>query len=107
MFSRTVSQLQRTASAALKRSYTSSNTPTGPSSSAHKLAQEVLAQKTGTKGKATLPKSDKKPLKAKGEKDNKYKEIALTTGVITGLGLGALFYFGKLSFMSVIEVFFF
>ncbi|KAG2233589.1 HAD-like domain-containing protein [Thamnidium elegans] len=96
MFSRTALRLQKTASAALKRTYTSTpEKPAGPSS-AHKLAEEALAQKIGTtKGKATLPKSDKKPLKAKGEKDNKYKEIALATGAITGLGLGTLFYFGR------------
>lgn len=93
MFSRTALRLQKTASAALKRTYTTEQ-PAG--TSAHKLAEEALAQKVGTsKGKATLPKGDKKPLKAKGEKKNNYKEIALTTGAITGLGLGTLFYYGK------------
>lgn len=85
MLSRTVSRLQKTASV-LKRSYTTEQP------GAHKLAEEALAQKV--KSKATLPKGDKKPLKAKGEKKNKNKEIALTTGAITGLGLGTLFYYG-------------
>ncbi|KAL7333392.1 mitochondrial inner membrane protein required for protein import [Mucor circinelloides] len=93
MFRRTALRLQKTATAALKRNYTSET----PNSSAHKLAEEALAQKVGTatKSRATLPKGDKKPTKAKGEKDNSYKEIALATGVITGLGLGGLFYYGR------------
>ncbi|KAF1797415.1 HAD-like domain-containing protein [Mucor lusitanicus] len=93
MFRRTALRFQKTATAALKRNYTSE----APNSSAHKLAEEALAQKTGTatKSRATLPKGDKKPTKAKGEKDNSYKEIALAAGAITGLGLGGLFYYGR------------
>lgn len=92
MFSRAAFRLQKTASAAIKRTYTTEQ-PAG--ASAHKLAEEALAQKVGTtKGKATLPKGDKKPLKAKGEKENNFKNAALTAGAITGLGLGTLFYYG-------------
>lgn len=97
MLRRSALRLQKTATTAFKRAYSSTpEQPTSTQSSAHKLAEEVLAQKTGTKGKATLPKGDKKPSKAKGEKSN-MKEIALTAGVITGLGLGGLFYYGKVS----------
>jgi import inner membrane translocase subunit TIM50 len=95
MFRRSALRLQKTATTALKRAYSSTPEQPGTQSSAHKLAEEVLAQKTGTaKGKATLPKGDKKPAKAKGEKSN-MKEIALTAGVIAGLGLGGLFYYGE------------
>lgn len=102
MFRRTALRLQKTATAALKRNYTSET----PNSSAHKLAEEALAQKVGTatKSRATLPKGDKKPTKAKGEKDNSYKEIALATGVITGLGLGGLFYYGMFNGKGVVFV---
>lgn len=95
MFRQSALKLQKSATAALKRAY--SATPEQPNaSSAHKLAEEALAQKTGTvnKSRATLPKGDKKPTKAKGEKSNNYKEIALAAGAITGLGLGSLFYYG-------------
>jgi import inner membrane translocase subunit TIM50 len=95
MFRHSALRLQKSASAAFKRAY--SATPEQPNTtSAHKLAEEVLAQKVGTanKSRATLPKGDKKPTKAKGEKNNNYKEIALTAGAITGLGLGGLFYYG-------------
>jgi import inner membrane translocase subunit TIM50 len=92
MFRKTALRFQKTATAALRRNYTNETSNT----SAHKLAEEALAQKTGTatKSRATLPKGDKKPTKAKGEKDNNYKEIALTAGAVTGLGLGGLFYYG-------------
>jgi import inner membrane translocase subunit TIM50 len=95
MFRRSILRLEKSTTAALKRAYTT--TPEQPaSSSAHKLAEEALAQKTGTaKSKATLPKGDKKPAKAKGEKSSNMKEIALTAGAVTGLGLGTLFYYGK------------
>jgi len=102
MFRRTALRFQKTATAALKRNYTSET----PNSSAHKLAEEALAQKVGTatKSRATLPKGDKKPTKAKGEKDNSYKEIALATGVVTGLGLGGLFYYGMFIGKDVVFV---
>jgi import inner membrane translocase subunit TIM50 len=89
MFRRSVQQI---ANAAARRSY---SVESKVNSSAHKLAEEALAQKAGTKSKATLPKGDKKPAKAKGEKDNSYKHIALAAGAVTGLTLGGLFYYGK------------
>lgn len=92
MFRRSVLRAQQIASAAAKRTYT---TEQKVNASAHKLAEEALAQKTGTKTKATLPKGDKKPAKAKGEKDNTFKKVALASGALTGLALGGLFYYGK------------
>ncbi|KAI8143744.1 HAD-like domain-containing protein [Fennellomyces sp. T-0311] len=67
------------------------------SSEAHKLAEEALAQKTGSGGgrKATLPKGDKKPAKAAGEKDNQWKAYAVGAGATTGTALGLLFYYGR------------
>lgn len=52
-----------------------------------------MAQKT-SKGKATLPKGDRKPAKASGEKDSHWKAYALGTGAVTGGALGTLFYYG-------------
>ena len=73
MFRRSILKLEKSATTALRRAYTS--TPEQPvNSSAHKLVEEALAQKTGTaKSKATLPKGDKKPVKAKGRKEQQYK----------------------------------
>lgn len=103
MFRRSVLKAQQLTKAAAKRNYTS--TPGQEvNSSAHKLAEEALAQKTGTKSKATLPKGDKKPAKAKGEKDNTYKYAAIGAGAVTGLGLGVLFYYGKYKSLSLFEV---
>lgn len=94
MFRTSAQRLQRTATGALKRAYTSQ---TEKPSTAHKLAEELLAQKTSNvKGKATLPKGDKKPIKAKGEKGNSMKQVAMVSGGLTGLGIGSLFYYGKL-----------
>ncbi|KAI9483434.1 MAG: HAD-like domain-containing protein [Benjaminiella poitrasii] len=95
MLRRTAFRFQKTATTALRRTYTSTTEHSVNNSAAHKLAEEALAQKVGTKGKATLPKGDKKPNKAKGEKNNNYKEIAITSGVFTGLALGGLFYYGR------------
>ncbi|KAI8887904.1 NIF-domain-containing protein [Backusella circina FSU 941] len=93
MFRTSVQRLQRGATGALKRAYTSG---TEKPSAAHKLAEELLAQKTGNvKGKATLPKGDKKPIKAKGEKGNGMKQVAMVSGALTGAGIGGLFYYGR------------
>ncbi|KAI8068140.1 HAD-like domain-containing protein [Gilbertella persicaria] len=92
MFRRSILGLQKAA----RRSY--SATPEQPltNSAAHKLAEEALAQKTGAvkPRAATLPKGDKKPTKAKSEKNNHYK-TALGAGAAVGLGLGAMFYYGR------------
>ncbi|KAI9254626.1 HAD-like domain-containing protein [Phascolomyces articulosus] len=68
-------------------------------SAAHKLAEEALAQKTGGAGgssrKATLPKGDKKPAKAAGEKDSQWKAYAVGAGAVTGGAIGSLFYYGR------------
>lgn len=88
--------LQRSVGAA-RRTYTTT-IPTSSeqtTAAAHKLAQEALAQKTGVKHKATLPKGDKKPAKASGEKDSHWKAYALSAGALTGAALGGLFYYGK------------
>jgi len=61
------------------------------------LAAEALAQKVGssTAKKATLPKGDKKPAKAPGQKDSHWKIYAGVGGAATGLlGLG-LFHYGR------------
>ncbi|KAI9288858.1 HAD-like domain-containing protein [Umbelopsis sp. AD052] len=61
------------------------------------LAAEALAQKVGSSAakRATLPKGDKKPVKAAGEKDNNWKIYAGVGGVATGLvGLG-FFHYGR------------
>lgn len=105
MFRRSILRLEKSTTAALRRAYTS--TPEQPTNSAaHKLAEEALARKTGTatKSKATLPKGDKKPAKAKGEKSGNMKEIALATGAITGLGLGTLFYYGKVTLTTFYDI---
>jgi import inner membrane translocase subunit TIM50 len=61
------------------------------------LAAEALAQKVGGSApkKATLPKGDKKPAKAAGEKDNTWKIYAGVAGAATGLSGLALFHYGK------------
>ena len=64
-------------------------------SAAHKLAEEALVKKVDFKGKATLPKGDRKPAKAAGDKNNRWRTIALSAGVVTGGTLGGLFYYGK------------
>lgn len=61
------------------------------------LAAEALAQKVGSNAakKATLPKGDKKPAKAAGQKDSNWKIYAGVGGVTTGLvGLG-FFHYGR------------
>jgi import inner membrane translocase subunit TIM50 len=61
------------------------------------LAAEALAQKVGSNAakKATLPKGDKKPAKAPGQKDSNLKIYAGVGGAATGLlGLG-LFHYGR------------
>ena len=84
---------------AARRGY--STEPTDKTSqAAHKLAEEALAQKTGGASgssgrKATLPKGDKKPSKAPGEKDSHWKAYALGAGAVTGGVLGSLFYYGN------------
>lgn len=96
MFRRSVLRLEKSATTALKRAY--SLTPEQPTNatSAHKLAEEALAQKTGTaKSKATLPKGDKKPSKAKGDNSGNMKQIALVSGAVTAIGLSAVLHFGR------------
>ncbi|ORY98768.1 HAD-like domain-containing protein [Syncephalastrum racemosum] len=80
--------------ATFARSFTSKAPSESTSNAAHQLAEEALAQKT-SKGKATLPKGDRKPAKASGEKDSHWKAYALGTGAVTGGALGALFYYGR------------
>ncbi|KAG0181677.1 mitochondrial inner membrane protein required for protein import [Apophysomyces sp. BC1034] len=63
---------------------------------AHRLAEEVLAQKTGAvKRKVTLPKGTQKPAKATGQKDSQWKMYAIGAGVLTSVSLSALLYYGR------------
>ncbi|KAI7883626.1 NIF-domain-containing protein [Lichtheimia hyalospora FSU 10163] len=75
-----------------RRAYTTESTD----NAAKKLAEQALAAKTGGgRSKATLPKGDKKPAKAAGEKNDQWKNYALGAGAVTGLSLGSLFYYGR------------
>lgn len=79
-----------------RRAYTTESTD----NAAKKLAEQALAAKTGGgRSKATLPKGDKKPAKAAGEKNDQWKNYALGAGAVTGLSLGSLFYYGKSCFV--------
>lgn len=60
----------------------------------HALAEDALAQKTGT-FKATLPKGDKKPAKASGGKDKPWKPIVIGTSITLGALLGGVLYYGQ------------
>lgn len=95
MFRSAAARIARRSTGAIRRSY--SSTPSDKTSAeAHKLAEEALAQKTGTtKSKATLPKGDKKPAKAAGESDGHWKAYAAGAGAATGAILGGLFYYGE------------
>lgn len=80
-----------------RRAYTTESTD----NAAKKLAEQALAAKTGGgRSKATLPKGDKKPAKAAGEKKDQWKNYALGAGAVTGLSLGSLFYYGNARFVS-------
>ena len=87
--------LRTAASRFVQRSVRRSYTTDKVGAEAHKLAEEALAQKTSGGRKATLPKGDKKPAKAAGEKDNQWKAYAVGAGAVTGTALGVLFYYGK------------
>lgn len=89
---RTTRFLQQSA----RRAYTTESTD----NAAKKLAEQALAAKTGgARSKATLPKGDKKPAKAAGEKNDQWKNYALGAGAVTGLSLGSLFYYGNARFV--------
>ncbi|KAI8089748.1 HAD-like domain-containing protein [Halteromyces radiatus] len=82
----------------LRRTYSSQPSNEQTMKAAHNLAEEALAQKTGGASqqfKATLPKGDKKPAKAAGEKENHWKSIAIGSGAVTGALIGGLFYYGR------------
>lgn len=84
----------RRSTGVIRRSYSSTHSDK-TSAEVHKLAEEALAQKTGVKSKATLPKGDKRPAKAAGEGDGHWKAYAVGAGAVTGAVLGGLFYYGR------------
>ncbi|KAI8384485.1 HAD-like domain-containing protein [Radiomyces spectabilis] len=94
MFRKSLSSVQRTARIAWRQAYSTNADQPSTTKAAAGLAEEALAQKTGGR-KATLPKGDKKPAKAAGEKSNQWKSFALGAGAVTGGALGGLFYFGR------------
>ncbi|KAL0089533.1 HAD-like domain-containing protein [Phycomyces blakesleeanus] len=97
MFRSTISRFQKSVGLTAKRAYSAGTEQPGVQKAAHNLAEEALAQKTGGsyKNKSTLPKGDKKPSKAGGDKSGFLKPLAIGTGAVVGFTGGALFYYGR------------
>ncbi|KAI8986604.1 HAD-like domain-containing protein [Pilobolus umbonatus] len=92
MLHSTLSRLQRPISTVSRRTYVS--VPTGSNSTAHRLAEEAIAQKAGNATKPLFSKG-KKLSKVNVDRNKGKKKLAIGTGVVVGTGLGCLFYYGR------------